>query len=73
MRASMLQAELTLPELWLRYFGLGGTGTELEVEAYIDGGVDGSLDDAQHDVLAHALNERFAELAMDDRVPYVRD
>jgi hypothetical protein len=55
MKAAMVDAELTLPELWLRYFALGGTGTLSE-----------------HDVVAHALNERFTELDRDSPVAYRR-
>jgi hypothetical protein len=72
MRAAMVQAELTLPELWLRYFGLGGTNTALELGEYLDGRPGQPFDDAQHDVVVHALNERLTELALDPQIPYLR-
>ena len=72
MKAAMEAAGLTVPELWLRYFGLGGTGTSLELEAFLDGRQRGPFDDAQHDVVAHALNERFMDLGQDNPVPYRR-
>ena len=71
----MLQAELTVPELWLRYFALGGTATPEEVEAHVDGQRGSPFDDdddVQHDMLVHALNERFMEMELDHPVPYLR-
>jgi hypothetical protein len=64
-------ARLTHGELWLRYFEMGGMGTGLEFEAYLLGAL--ALSPHEHDVLAHALNERFAELGEDHAVPYVDD
>jgi hypothetical protein len=40
----------------------------LEVEAVLCGAVTTSDDDSNH--VVHALNERFAELGRDHRVPY---
>ncbi|MBV8950772.1 MAG: hypothetical protein JOZ99_07850, partial [Actinobacteria bacterium] len=57
-------------ELWIRYFGLGGTSTPSDVHGYLDGG---PIRPGQHDVLAHALNERFVEMGMDHPVPYDSD
>ena len=48
------------PEEGLRYFELGGMSTGSELEAYLYGVRAPSTHD--HDVIAHALNERFAEL-----------
>jgi hypothetical protein len=61
-------AELTTAELWSRYFELGGMSTPLELEAYLFGALIPSAHD--HDVVAHALNERFVELGGDHPVPY---
>ena len=55
-------------ELWLRYFELGGMDSPLEVEAYLFGALQPSTHD--HDLLVHALNERFAELGRGHPVPY---
>ncbi|MHB1598554.1 MAG: hypothetical protein ACYCXY_06620 [Acidimicrobiales bacterium] len=63
-----LQAELSQGELWMRYFELGGMSTALEVEAFVFGALEPSPHD--HDVLAHALNERFVELGGNHPVPY---
>jgi hypothetical protein len=64
-------AGLTRSELWLRYFELGGMSTAFEVEAFLYGALEPSAHD--HDVLAHALNERFVELGGNHPVPYVQD
>jgi len=64
-------ALLSQGELWLRYFELGGMSTGLEVEAFLFGALHPTSHD--HDVIAHALNERFAELGGDRPVPYLED
>lgn len=60
-------AGLTHDELWMRYFELGGMRAALEVEAIVCGLLQPSAHD--HDVIAHALNERFVELGADLPVP----
>ena len=64
-------ARLSHAELWLRFFELGGMSNALEVEAYLYGALEPSSH--EHDVLAHALNERFSELGGDHPVPYADD
>ena len=66
-----LDAGLSHDELWLRYFGLGGMSTEDQLEAFLYGALVPSLHD--HDVVAHALNERFVELGGNHPVPYLED
>ena len=71
LEAARQQAELSSCELWFRYFTLGGSASQAEVEGHIrDGGV---LDDGQHDVLVHALNERFVEMDLGYPLPYSDD
>jgi len=53
-------AGLSLFELWLRCFGLGGMSAPLELEAYLLGALQPSV--LEHDLIVAALNERFAEL-----------
>ena len=60
-------SKLTVSELWLRYFALGGEASELEVDAYLNGAM--ALPSFQHDMLAHAVNERLDEIAP-PRAPY---
>jgi hypothetical protein len=66
-----VEAELSHGELWLRYFELGGMSTELQLEAFLYGALEPSAHD--HDVIAHALNERFVELGGNHPVPYLED
>ena len=61
-------AGLTHGELWFRYFELGGMSTALQVEAFCYGALQPSAHD--HDVIAHALNERFVELGGNHPVAY---
>lgn len=64
-----LKAELTLAELWLRYFALGGDLGALELEAICFGLMAPTTADSNR--IALALNERFAELGMDQPLRYV--
>ncbi len=65
------EAGLSHGELWLRYFELGGMGSALQLEAILYGALVPSAND--HDVIAHALNERFVELGGNHPVPYAED
>jgi hypothetical protein len=62
------EAGLSHGELWLRYFELGGMSTGFELESFLFGVLAPS--DHDHDVIAHALNERFVELGWDQPVAY---
>jgi serine/threonine protein phosphatase PrpC len=64
------RAELTLEQLWVRYFALGGVAGMVEIEAYLHGLA--PLPALQRDLLAHAVNERLDELTWRHRVPYSR-
>jgi hypothetical protein len=64
-------AGLSQAELWLRYFELGGMATPIEVEAYLFGLIVPGAHD--HEVLVHALNERFTELGRNHPVPHSGD
>jgi hypothetical protein len=63
-------SQLTVGELWLRYFALGGEASEMEVDAYLNGAI--ALPSFQHDMLAHAINERLDEISP-PRAPYSED
>lgn len=65
------EVHLSQADLWFRYFSLGGMRSALEVEAYLFGALVPTEHD--HDVIAAALNERFAELGGDHPVPYCAD
>ena len=66
-----LDVGLSLGELWFRYFELGGMSTALEVEAYLYGALIPTPHDG--DVIAAALNERFAELGGDHPILHSDD
>jgi hypothetical protein len=63
--------ELSVSDLWLRYFAIGGMSSELEVEAILYQALRPT--DADRDTLAVALNERFRELGGDHPIPYSDD
>ena len=62
---------LTHGELFLRYFELGGMSSALQLEAFLYNALQPSAHD--HDIVAHALNERFVELGGNHPVPYRSD
>ena len=62
---------MSMVDLWLRYFALGGVRTPIEVDAVLNGAL--VADATDRDRLAVALNERFAELGGDHPVPYDGD
>ena len=62
---------LSMGDLWFRYFSLGGMSTALEVEAFLYGAL--LTEPHNQDLLAIALNERFAELGGDHPLPYSDD
>lgn len=64
-------SKLTVEELWLRYFALGGDAGKVEIEAYLSQLM--PLPSLQHNVLAHAINERLDELGPPERAPYRPD
>jgi hypothetical protein len=66
-----IDASLSHGDLWLRYFELGGMSTGLQLEAYLYGALEPTRHD--HDIIAHALNERFVELGGNPPVPYAED
>jgi len=60
-RHAFQSADVTMDEMWLRYFGLGGEADHFELDAYLNGAI--TLSPLQHDILAHAINERLDEIA----------
>lgn len=59
LQAALTAAEVRTGDLWLYYFGLGGSVGEYEVEAYMQGLL--SLPQLQRDLLAMAANELCAD------------
>ena len=70
LQIALKRSALSLEDLWLRYFALGGDAGFVEVEAYLHGLM--PLASFERDVLAHALNEFLDEQAWTQRVPYTR-
>jgi hypothetical protein len=66
--AAYASTDMRVEELWLAYFALGGNAGRYEVEAYLAGLMPMSAQ--EHNVLAHAVNERLAELTSPTRAPY---
>jgi hypothetical protein len=62
---------LSLGELFLRYFELGGMSSALQMEAFLYNALEPTSHD--HDVVAQALNERYVELGGNHPVPYWSD
>ncbi len=62
---------LSVADLWMRYFALGGMQDAMEVEATLFGAL--VADDHNRDIIAVALNERFFELGRDHPVRYAGD
>lgn len=70
LKAAVERADLTVEQVWVRYFALGGEAGPVEIEAHLQGLM--VLPPLQGDVLAQAINERLDELAGTNRVPYLR-
>ncbi|SDD05445.1 Stage II sporulation protein E (SpoIIE) [Geodermatophilus telluris] len=70
LRAAFGYADLTLEQLWLRYFELGGDADLFDLETHLDGLA--CLPDVDGDLLAVAVNERLDELSAARRVPFSR-
>ena len=66
-----LDTGLSMTDLWVRYFGVGGMSTALEIDAFLYGALVPTAHD--RDLLAVALNERFYELGLDHPIPYSTD
>ncbi|CCQ44942.1 putative uncharacterized protein [Pseudarthrobacter siccitolerans] len=56
---TLLAADITVSELWLRYFSMSGMAGEYEVQAYLEGLI--SLPALQRDLLAMAAEELSSE------------
>ncbi|MFL6143781.1 MAG: PP2C family protein-serine/threonine phosphatase [Labedaea sp.] len=67
---ALRRAELTVDELWMRYFALGGAAGVIEIDAYVHALA--GLAPLQRDILAQAVNERLDELTPPHRAGYSR-
>lgn len=71
LRWALALAQLTVGELWLKYFALGGSAGQFEVEAYIC--AVHAFPPLERDLLAQAFNEQFMSLPIGVRIPYSSD
>jgi hypothetical protein len=62
---------LSMTDLWVRYFALGGMSTPIELEAYVLGALQPT--NYERNLVAHAINERHVERGGNHPVPYVDD
>jgi hypothetical protein len=62
---------LSMTDLWVRYFGLGGMSTPSELEAYVVGELEPTS--YERNLVTHAINERHVERGENHPVPYVDD
>lgn len=62
---------LSIEELWLRCFELGGMNSPLQLEAFVYGFA--RLTPHEHNLIAVAMNEYFAEFDPGQFVPYMED
>ena len=65
------EAGLSLTDLWIRYFALGGNCTPVELDAYLQGAL--APPTFEHNLIVHAINEHHAEQGDDHPVPYSED
>jgi len=63
--------DMSVSDLWWRYFAIGGMSSELEVEAILYQALVPTEGD--RDMLSVALNERFSELGGDHPMRYSDD
>ncbi len=66
--ACFARSGLTVEQLWLRYFALGGDASQLELDGFLQGLM--MLPRMQRNVVAHAVNERLDELTGRRTAPY---
>ena len=65
------ELSLSVADLWFRYFAVGGMSSLFEMDAILNGAL--IADAHNRDLMAVALNERFAELGRDHPVAYAAD
>ena len=68
LEAARLRAGLTVDELWVRYFGNGGTATLVQFRGLLARRT--WRRGLQYDVAVSALNDRFTEMDLDHPLRY---
>jgi hypothetical protein len=64
-------AVLSIEELWLRCFELGGMNTQLQIDAFLHGIIRPTPH--EHNLMAVALNQYFMEFDPSRFAPYIED
>lgn len=59
---------ITLSELWVGYFAVGGNATVAEVDEWLAG--ESTPSPGDHDLVAQALNDRFLERGLNHPIAY---
>lgn len=59
---------MSVKDIWLHYFSLGGSVGEYELDAYINSSY--TISNLQHDILAQAVNELIDAQPEPPRAPY---
>jgi hypothetical protein len=68
LRAARQFLELTIMELWIDYFALGGIQDAKTLAAYLNG--DGETSPGDHDAIVQALNEVFIDRGLNHPLDY---
>ena len=66
--AALSQLGLSARDLWIGYFAIGGNASLAEVKGWLDGTAE--PDDMDHDLIAHAMNEEFADRDLNHPLGY---
>ena len=69
--AARRQLGMTMLELWIAYFALGGHHDKGTLTAYLEGNGD-TPTNSDHDIIVHALNESYHDHGENLRLPYRR-
>jgi len=64
-----VEARLTVSELWLRYFALGGNATAMVLDGWCQGAL--VAPPVEHNLVVQALHERCMELGIASALPYL--
>ena len=69
LREAREQLGLTVMDLWVTYFSVGGNRDAAQLAAYLDN-EEHDADPAEHDHIVDALNEIFVERGLDHPLRY---
>jgi len=70
LKAASDDLHVPLLDLWMRYFAFGGNLDVIAIDAYLNGISD--VEDIDHDLVTHALNELYVDAGHDHPLAYQR-